>query len=125
MNKTCGLDVHKDSLFACVLDEQGKKIFEKPRKSRCCAPYRAFKDSVPCVSSPKLAMTCPLFKKQTLWLDGQACVQETKNRQAKYSRLKLCMGTGISGRFWLKYRGLPPRVASRFSRKSTISSPNG
>ncbi|GHT80126.1 hypothetical protein AGMMS50262_24200 [Bacteroidia bacterium] len=29
MNKTCGLDVHKDSVFACVLDEQGKKIFEK------------------------------------------------------------------------------------------------
>ncbi|KAA6319316.1 hypothetical protein EZS27_030776 [termite gut metagenome] len=29
MNKTCGLDVHKDSLFACILDEQGKKIFEK------------------------------------------------------------------------------------------------
>jgi hypothetical protein len=29
MNKTCGLDVHKDSVFACILDEQGKKIFEK------------------------------------------------------------------------------------------------
>jgi transposase len=29
MNKTCGLDVHKDSIFACILDEQGKKIFEK------------------------------------------------------------------------------------------------
>ena len=29
MEKACGLDVHKDSVFACILDEQGKKIFEK------------------------------------------------------------------------------------------------
>ena len=29
MEKVCGLDVHKDSVFACILDEQGKKIFEK------------------------------------------------------------------------------------------------
>jgi hypothetical protein len=25
MEKACGLDVHKDSVFACILDEQGKK----------------------------------------------------------------------------------------------------
>jgi hypothetical protein len=29
MEKACGLDVHKDSIFACILDEQGKKILEK------------------------------------------------------------------------------------------------
>jgi transposase len=29
MEKVCGLDVHKDSVFACILDEQGKKKFEK------------------------------------------------------------------------------------------------
>ena len=29
MKKVCGLDVHKDSVFACILDEQGKKILEK------------------------------------------------------------------------------------------------
>lgn len=29
MEKACGLDVHKDSIFACVLDEEGKKILEK------------------------------------------------------------------------------------------------
>jgi hypothetical protein len=29
MDKCCGLDVHKDSVFACILDEQGKKILEK------------------------------------------------------------------------------------------------
>ena len=29
MDKACGLDVHKDSVFACILDEQGKKIYEK------------------------------------------------------------------------------------------------
>ena len=29
MEKACGLDVHKNSVFACILDEQGKKIFEK------------------------------------------------------------------------------------------------
>jgi transposase len=26
MDKCCGLDVHKDSIFACILDAQGKKI---------------------------------------------------------------------------------------------------
>ena len=29
MEKACGLDVHKDSVFACILDSQGKKEFEK------------------------------------------------------------------------------------------------
>jgi hypothetical protein len=29
MDKCCGLDVHKDSIFACILDTQGKKILEK------------------------------------------------------------------------------------------------
>ena len=29
MDKACGLDVHKESVFVCILDEQGKKIFEK------------------------------------------------------------------------------------------------
>jgi transposase len=29
MEKACGLDVHKGSVFACILDEQGKKNFEK------------------------------------------------------------------------------------------------
>jgi len=29
MEKACGLDVHKDSVFACILDEKGEKKFEK------------------------------------------------------------------------------------------------
>ena len=29
MDKVCGFDVHKDSVFACILDEQGKKKNEK------------------------------------------------------------------------------------------------
>lgn len=29
MEKACGLDVHKDSVFACILNEQGEKILEK------------------------------------------------------------------------------------------------
>jgi len=29
MDKVCGLDVHKDSVFACILDEGGKKILEE------------------------------------------------------------------------------------------------
>ncbi|HPC26167.1 MAG TPA: transposase [Paludibacteraceae bacterium] len=29
MEKACGLDVHKDSIFACILNEGGKKILEK------------------------------------------------------------------------------------------------
>jgi hypothetical protein len=29
MEKACSLDVRKDSVFACILDEEGKKNFEK------------------------------------------------------------------------------------------------
>lgn len=29
MDKVCGLDVHKDSVFACILDENGEKILEE------------------------------------------------------------------------------------------------
>lgn len=29
MDRYCGLDVHKDSIFACILDAQGKKILEQ------------------------------------------------------------------------------------------------
>jgi transposase len=29
MDRCCGLDVHKDSVFACILDAQGKKVFEQ------------------------------------------------------------------------------------------------
>jgi len=29
MDKVCGLDVLKDSVFACILDEKGKKILEE------------------------------------------------------------------------------------------------
>ncbi len=29
MRTVCGLDVHKDSIFMCILDEQGKKVEEK------------------------------------------------------------------------------------------------
>jgi len=29
MEKACGLDVHKNSVFACILDEKGEKKFEK------------------------------------------------------------------------------------------------
>ena len=29
MRKVCGLDVHKDSVFACILSENGEKIREK------------------------------------------------------------------------------------------------
>ena len=30
MDKCCGLDIHKDSIFACVLDEKGKIVFGLP-----------------------------------------------------------------------------------------------
>lgn len=29
MEKACGLDVHKDSVFACILNERGEKFFEQ------------------------------------------------------------------------------------------------
>jgi Transposase. len=29
MDRCCGLDIHKDSVFACILGSQGKKVFEQ------------------------------------------------------------------------------------------------
>ena len=29
MDKVCGTDIHKDSVFACILDEKGEKILEE------------------------------------------------------------------------------------------------
>lgn len=29
MRTVCGLDIHKDSIFMCILDDQGKKVEEK------------------------------------------------------------------------------------------------
>ena len=29
MEKACGLDVHKSSVFACIMNEKGEKNFEK------------------------------------------------------------------------------------------------
>ncbi|KAA6301450.1 MAG: hypothetical protein EZS26_002437 [Candidatus Ordinivivax streblomastigis] len=29
MNKVCGLDVYKDSAFACILDEKKQKVITK------------------------------------------------------------------------------------------------
>jgi hypothetical protein len=29
MDRCCGLDVYKDSIFACILDAEGKKISEE------------------------------------------------------------------------------------------------
>jgi hypothetical protein len=29
MRTACGLDIHKDSIFMCILDSQGKKVEEK------------------------------------------------------------------------------------------------
>ncbi len=33
MKTVCGLDIHKDSIFMCILDEQGKKSERKFRVS--------------------------------------------------------------------------------------------
>ena len=33
MENACGLGVHKDSVFVCVLDAQGNKILEKRYQS--------------------------------------------------------------------------------------------
>ncbi len=29
MDSCCGLDIHKDSVFACILDSHGEKVFEQ------------------------------------------------------------------------------------------------
>lgn len=29
MDKTCGLNMHKDSVFACIMDKNGEKILEE------------------------------------------------------------------------------------------------
>ena len=44
MDKVCGLDVHKDSVFACIIDEKGEKIFEE-RYGRLTPDLIALRDA--------------------------------------------------------------------------------
>ena len=55
MEKACGLDVHKDSIFACILDEQGKKILEK-RYGTLTADLMTLRDSLIEQGCGKVAM---------------------------------------------------------------------
>ncbi len=52
MEKACGLDIHKDSVFAYILDEQGKKLSEK-RCGTLTPDLTALRDSW-IVSSPEI-----------------------------------------------------------------------
>ena len=44
MNRTCGLDVHKDRIFACILDEKGGKFFEQRYNPKHACPNIFLKD---------------------------------------------------------------------------------
>ena len=35
MKRVCGLDVHKDNIFVCILNENGEKIDFKSVQSTC------------------------------------------------------------------------------------------
>ena len=55
MEKACGLDVHKDSVFACILDEQGKKIFEK-RYGTLTPNLMELRDTLAAIGCARVAM---------------------------------------------------------------------
>jgi hypothetical protein len=55
MEKSCGLDVHKDSVFACILDEQGKKILEKRTVH------------LPPIWAPFVILLCPMAVEVLRW----------------------------------------------------------
>jgi transposase len=66
MEKACGLDVHKDSVFACILDEQGKKIFEK-RYGTLTPDLDALRDNLVAQGCGRVAMESTSIYWMPIW----------------------------------------------------------
>ena len=66
MEKTCGLDVHKDSVFACILDEQGKKIFEK-RYGTLTPNLMELRDTLLAIGCVRVAMESTSIYWMPIW----------------------------------------------------------
>lgn len=135
MDKCCGLDGFKDSIFACILDAQGKKNLEK-RYGTLIPELDRLRETLVehyCVrlvhGHTKTVMAYRLLvllqmeiwthsAKPPTWWVGQGYVRETTNRQARYSRTKHCMVTNICGRYSWKLRGQPSVQTGRFGQKA-------
>lgn len=66
MEKACGLDVHKDSVFACILDEQGKKIFEK-RYGTLTPNLMELRDTLLAIGCVRVAMESTSIYWMPIW----------------------------------------------------------
>jgi len=104
MERACDFDVHKDSAFFCILDEQNKKLLEKLAKryferkiSLMCTIPGIQKYSAMSILS-EIGNDMSSFGKASHLIGWQDCVPETMNRPARYSRVKPCTGTNIFAR---------------------------
>ena len=66
MDKVCGLDVHKDSVFACILDEKGEKIFEE-RYGTLTPDLIALRDELVAHGAGRVAMESTSIYWMPIW----------------------------------------------------------
>jgi len=66
MEKASGLDVHKDSVFACILDEQGNKIFEQ-RFGTLTPELTALRDTLVSYGCGRVAMESTSIYWMPVW----------------------------------------------------------
>ena len=66
MDKCCGLDVHKDSIFACILDAQGEKILEK-RYGTLTADLTELRDTLVAYGCGRVAMESTSIYWMPVW----------------------------------------------------------
>jgi transposase len=66
MDKCCGFDVHKDSIFACILDAQGKKILEQ-RYGTLTRKLTELRDTLIVYGCGRVAMKSTSIYWQPIW----------------------------------------------------------
>jgi transposase len=66
MDKCCGLDVHKDSIFACILDAQGKKNLEQ-RYGTLTPELTELRDTLIVYGCGRVAMESTSIYWQPIW----------------------------------------------------------
>ena len=66
MEKVCGLDVHKDNIFACILDEKGEIFFEK-RYNTLTPSLLSLRDKLVEVGCGRVAMESTSIYWMPIW----------------------------------------------------------
>ena len=66
MDKVCGLDVHKDSVFACIIDEKGEKILEA-RYGTLTPDLIELRDALVAHGAGRVAMESTSIYRMPIW----------------------------------------------------------